>query len=660
MNGKHRTPLFWLITLISPGIILIVTEITLRWIGVAGDSDLTSVREFNGKKYYTVNRSFARRYFPLQSIQPPFVYDETFEVVKSPTTYRIFLLGESTMQGFPYEYNGAIHGLLEDRLKHLFPERNIEIINLGITAVNSYAVLDLMKEVVDYQPDLIILYLGHNEFYGSFGIGSMEFIGKHRSFINFYLELQHVKIVQLLQKIIGLIRSLIHKDDTPPGSTLMEAMAREQTIVYHSPLYDIARENFERNLLAIAEIAFSRNVPLMLSTIVSNLRDQPPFDSRFSDATENDTRTQYSGFVTKGDQFREEQKLREALTEYKKAMQIDSARADLQYSMAICCEGTGDVSEAKRHFSLARDFDVLRFRATAEFNQIIKDVAQTKQLMLADIAGVFEAHSQNGIVDRSLMLEHVHPNLDGYFLIAKEYTEVMREHDCIRPQHEWGQQLSDDKYKARSMMTLFDFEVSFLRIDNLLHHWPFSEPESTRYSPADEEGQLAARYLQGKIDWEHAHYQLAELYKSGNRFVDAQHEYLAIAKIQRFDVTPLLLAGDMSLTMKNYQEADSMYRVALQRDDNQYVNVRLGAMFSEEGIPDSAIHYYQTAIDRDRKANSKLKQEWKLEIMQHLAEEYKKRGDLISARDEISHILSLNPSYTQARRLLDILNSSGN
>jgi tetratricopeptide (TPR) repeat protein len=257
-----------------------------------------------------------------------------------------------------------------------------------------------------------------------------------------------------------------------------------------------------------------------------------------------------------------------------------------------------------------------------------------------------------------LMLEHVHPNLDGYFLIAKEYVHVMQEHNCISPKEQWQTPLPDDEYKSLSRMTLFDFEVSFLRIDNLLHHWPFNEPESTRYNPTSDEGQLAVKYFQGKIDWEHAHYELADFYKSQQRFTDAAREYLAIAKVLRFDFNPLVLAGDANLTMKNYHEAESIYRLALKRANNQFVNVRLGALFAEVGISDSAINYYRTALEGDIHAASKLKQEWKLELMQHLAEEYIKKGDVLHAREEALNILSVHPLDAKAKRLLDQLSAA--
>ena len=109
------------------------------------------------------------------------------------------------------------------------------------------------------------------------------------------------------------------------------------------------------------------------------------------------------------------------------------------------------------------------------------------------------------------MLEHVHPTLDGYSLVAKEFANAMRSNNCIVPSNQWKPAQPDEYYMYVSLMTLFDIEASILRLDNLRHHWPFLLPDSQRYVPQTGEGMLAKRYLQGQITWEQAHFRLAEM-----------------------------------------------------------------------------------------------------------------------------------------------------
>ena len=79
---------------------------------------------------------------------------------------------------------------------------HVEVINLGMTAVNSYVIRDLSQRVMEYKPDAVIIYAGHNEYYGSFGAASTQF-----GFVNnIYLKriilwLKDLRFYQLLENI---------------------------------------------------------------------------------------------------------------------------------------------------------------------------------------------------------------------------------------------------------------------------------------------------------------------------------------------------------------------------------------------------------------------------------------------------------------------------
>src|SRR5713226_3336713 len=164
-SGKtqsSRKKTFWIVMLSVPFLFLLGSEIVLRAINYGGTLDLVVKTSVLGKEYYTLNREVARRYFSQKGIGIPEACDDIFEVHKQPTTKRIFMLGESTMAGYPFDYNATAPRLLQDRLRQLLPQYTIEVVNVGLAAVNSYTVLDFMKELVDYQPDAFIVYLGHN------------------------------------------------------------------------------------------------------------------------------------------------------------------------------------------------------------------------------------------------------------------------------------------------------------------------------------------------------------------------------------------------------------------------------------------------------------------------------------------------------------------
>jgi tetratricopeptide (TPR) repeat protein len=212
--------------------------------------------------------------------------------------------------------------------------------------------------------------------------------------------------------------------------------------------------------------------------------------------------------------------------------------------------------------------------------------------------------------------------------------------------------MPDDILKAQSMMTQFDFEASILRTDNLVHHWPFTEPESTRYEPATPEALLAMKYLRQEVTWEQAHYQLAEKYNAERRYEEAAREYLALAKVLGFDYHPLMLAGDVNMNMNQKIAAEGFYRRALALSANKFVYERLGTLFKEGGRADSAVIFYRCALKADAEAGGNGRSKWNVDVMQRLAEAYAACGDSSNAYREAMSLLAVDPANGPAKKIL--------
>ncbi len=110
---------------------------------------------------YRLNENAARRFFPRQlarrsPLQVQFGRD------KPQRVRRIFVLGASTLLGFPNPPQTAFPNFLQHMLEDVFPQADFEVINCGFTAINSFSIVDFAQEIVDYQPDLILVYAGHN------------------------------------------------------------------------------------------------------------------------------------------------------------------------------------------------------------------------------------------------------------------------------------------------------------------------------------------------------------------------------------------------------------------------------------------------------------------------------------------------------------------
>lgn len=649
MFTSRRKLTFWIITLTVPCVLLVLLELGLRFWDDGDDLALVSERSIAGKDYFVVNPGVSRRYFLGTGMPPPRVYDDVFLKKKSPSTFRIFCLGESTMQGFPYEYNGALPRLLYDRLHLSFPARDLEVINLGITAVSSTAVVDILQDVMEYEPDLVVVYAGHNEFYGALGTASIQRIASPEWINDLYLKLVHFRTFRLMSRSIAWMSRMLSGDQTAaPAESMMEFMAEEKSVPFSSDLYSQTRERFIRHLNRIADITKERQIPLVLSTLVSNTGDMPPFVSLHDTTLRPDLRDAWSAAVQSATLLRRGGQVREALRQFELARNIDSSSADLTFAMAGCRRELGDSSGAARLYLRARDLDALRFRASSEFNDSIRALCARRRILLADIEQAFADVSDQRIVGSSLLLEHVHPNLDGYFLMAATYADLIERTGLIARGNQTIPRLPDEVYKSLAMMTVFDFEVSFFRLDYLLHRWPFSEPDSTRHVASTEEGRLAREYIAGKISWEQAHYTLGAQYASRKEFPQALREYLALGKVFWNDYQPLMLAGDQYFAMGDIPKAQSMYERARAREENPFTLVRMGAVLGAQSLRDEAAGCYQHALRLDRESTSKLSDQQRIEVRLHLAELLAESGKLKDAGRELGMVLAERPDDRRA------------
>lgn len=127
-------------------------------------------------EYLIPNQNISRRYFKKDKNTTRSCI-EPFKKFKKPSTVRIFDQGSSTAHVFLYETNGSFPRMLQYHFNQNFLNKNIEIINLSMIAVNSHTLLDFADDIIKQQPDAILIYTGHNEYYGAPGVGSFSKLG---------------------------------------------------------------------------------------------------------------------------------------------------------------------------------------------------------------------------------------------------------------------------------------------------------------------------------------------------------------------------------------------------------------------------------------------------------------------------------------------------
>jgi len=148
------------------------------------------------------------------------------------------------------------------RLMRSVPGRNFEIINLSLTAVNSYTTLGFAREVVDYDPDAVLIYTGHNEYYGAPGVASNRAVGDNPFLIHLTLRLREFRLFQLLTNLYEKITP----GDAGSGGTRMQRMVAEEHIPYGSALYLRGIDSSNPTWRKAVKLLHDQNIPALLAT----------------------------------------------------------------------------------------------------------------------------------------------------------------------------------------------------------------------------------------------------------------------------------------------------------------------------------------------------------------------------------------------------------
>lgn len=511
-KGK-KLLLFKILSSLSPFIFLLILELILRLFNYGTDTSLF-VKYPPDERFMVMNYYASNKFFP-DTVSATKGNQEIFAINKAPNTFRIFILGESTTIGYPFRPNGSFHRWLQYRLMQMYPDKNFEVINLSLTAVNSYTVLDFGKQLSQYQPDAVMIYVGHNEYYGALGIGSTTAVGSNRFLLQTLIKLRTFKTVQLLNNCIERIANLFKSKPTGDPKSLMEVMASKQRIAYGSADYKAGIDQFDKNITELCSTLNDEKIPTFLSTVVSNEKDLPPLISDGS----------------------------------------GPGSANWYYNAGKIAYTKADYSTAKQDFDKARELDQLRFRAPEAINICIKKIAgQYPYLHLVDARQLFEQYSPHSILGSETIMEHVHPTLFGYALLSEAFYRALQQQQLIKDKP--ARDISFDELRKEMPITRMDSLMGTYQTMMLKTGWPFNQPIPPDFKVENSiEGTLATKVALGNMLWASA---MGELFRydqsHGNT---AQAAQIAEAMVLQYPQSPdfYRYADSLNTALKNYSRA---------------------------------------------------------------------------------------------------------
>lgn len=586
MMNRYKNILWLFFSLALPVIILALIESGLRYAGYGIDLDNLFLTTPDGQYLY-MNKDISKRYFTASQATTGNI--EFFRKKKENNTIRMFVLGESAALGFPYPNNISFQRMLKYELQKHNPHKNIEIVNLSLTAINSFTFYDFGKELANYNPDAILIYGGHNEYYGALGIGSANTFGNNPVIIRTIIRLRQTRLVQLLEH---MIHSFKGADISNQSDNLMKYVVKNQLIKYRSETFYKGIDQFEHNMHDLITLINEKKIPVYWSTVGTNLKDQYPFRSIVSDETDS---ISYYNQLQSARQYFDNGYIREADSMLVHLYNQDPFNADCAYLLGKVKLELGKKEEAYNYFNDAKQKDGLRFRAPDEINEIIHKLSDAfDNVYKVDAEASFRAESADNIPGYKLLLEHVHPTIEGHRLIAKCFLRELRKSGFFKEKN-----MNEYTVFKESLSTFpvleFDSLAGAYSCARLKQGFPFFETGNDTFIPETPMEKLSMQYVYEK-NW---YKSMESLYK----YAISTQDYPLALELTRvrildneYDPAFYTSAGDICTVMHRYEEALEYYRKSFSLYKSFPCVKEIISVALRLDKPDIAIEYMEYAI----------------------------------------------------------------
>lgn len=370
-----------------------------------------------------------------------FFRPQQFSSVKGAGVKRIFVLGGSTVQGRPYSTETAFSTWMQLELESLGSEHQFEVINAGGVSYASYRVNKILDEVLQYDPDAIVLYTGHNEFLEDRTYQHVREIGTIRSW--------STRLSQAWRTSLWLRSKfdawMMHGNDrdkvqhsslptmSPEVDTRLDQPGGLARFDRDPDWRNSVEQHFDMTLRKMVQKCQSAEIPVLLCVPVGDLVHTPPFKVAADPKLDLARLKQIDGLwtvVTRSESSREQR-----IDAANKIISLDPFHAGAAYQLgrAEFDSPILDSESGATYLRIARDYDVCPLRATSPIIDSVRRVAAEYGLPVVDTAVLFDQVSSDGrsapdsIADPDWFLDHVHPTIAGHKLIAKELVVRLRD-----------------------------------------------------------------------------------------------------------------------------------------------------------------------------------------------------------------------------------------
>ena len=454
-------------------------------------------------------RSADQKQMVIAENRKPLFCAESFGRVKKQNEFRVFCVGGSTVQGRPFAIETAFPKWLELGLSIADPDHFYRVVNCGGVSYASYRLAPIVDEILQYEPDLIILYTGHNEFLED---RTYESIKSMPQLVNdTHGWLSHLRSYNFARSL--LVQRPIDQQGNISRFTLpTEVEARldfaEGLEEYHrdDAWVDAVGQHFKLNLTRMIRACENKGVPVLIVVPVSNLRDAAPFKSELSSDLTPRQSKEFHKLLRSTDRTTvpTQAELRSDLVNLKLAVEIAPRHALAQFRLGQTYIQLGETELAKIHLTHAKEEDICPLRILEPMVETIREVATKEKIPSFDANEFFKMRSSDGLVGAESLVDHVHPSIAGHQRLARSLLDRLVQLDLVpcsnvELDHEFETQLAQDIENHLADLPYLYFELGKDRLKGL-RRWASGQVTRRRLSDNEAKIQLEKKKASASED----------------------------------------------------------------------------------------------------------------------------------------------------------------
>lgn len=378
----------------------------------------------NGQRLYTTRSGKLVWFNPIR-----------LEAPKPKSVKRVFCMGGSTTYGRPFYDATSFCGWLRELVPAVLAdsvnssedsETEWEFHNAGGVSYASYRVVKVMEELARFEPDLFIVYTGHNEFLEDRTYADIRDVSP--LWMRVESALANSRTYLVLKDLLK--RNRVKEDSEQTQLTMMPEEVDERLNHTIGP-YDYDRDpewsrgvvtHFAFNIRRMVEIAEGCGAKILFVVPASNEKDCSPFKAMPGSGTQDEL-ARSQELYAKGLNSRSEGALDDSVRSFSEAKDIDPVNASILFELGRSEFEGGDVDDALRDLRIAIDEDVCPLRATSAIVKTLKEVASEAGAPTVDFVAELRKHSlaQYGhpVLGDEYFLDHVHPTIEAHGILAK-------------------------------------------------------------------------------------------------------------------------------------------------------------------------------------------------------------------------------------------------